>query len=412
MSINQVQDGAADRPVLTEVAGALEQLSRADLSKLWALGEAEVTAVFGALERLRARVDAAQVAVMAEVRSRGMGSEAGWGPVDWAVRAAPGLPAQRASELDQVAAAGGDQRLAELVAGVATAELPLSKAAQIVRFHREVRPLADPEALAGAVSALVDGARGSGGLTARQLAMAIRHAGQLLKPARDLEHDEARRRAARGLYKSIGPVGMSTYRLVLDPEGAAILDAAVDPLARPRRDPLSHERDPRTPAARRADALLAVIGRGVGSPGEAPTTARTSVVVTIGLQDLLDGLRGRGVTLGQEVLSPATVRRMACDAALIPMVLGTRGEALDVGRAKRLVTPAIRLAAWHRDGGCSYPGCSVPAQWCDAHHVVPWWAGGATSLANTAMLCGRHHTLVHTQSLTCTVSDTEVTWHR
>ncbi|MDF2092533.1 HNH endonuclease signature motif containing protein [Knoellia sp. 3-2P3] len=64
-----------------------------------------------------------------------------------------------------------------------------------------------------------------------------------------------------------------------------------------------------------------------------------------------------------------------------------------------------------RDGGCTYPGCTVPAQWCDAHHGVPWWAGGDTALANTALLCGRHHTLVHDRDLTCTITATHVTWH-
>ena len=105
------------------------------------------------------------------------------------------------------------------------------------------------------------------------------------------------------------------------------------------------------------------------------------------------------------------MRRLACDADLIPAVLGTRSELLDVGRRKRLVTPAIRLAAWLRDTGCTYPGCTVPAQWCDAHHGVPWWQNGETALTNTALLCGRHHTLVHDRDLTCTITATHVTWH-
>ena len=76
-----------------------------------------------------------------------------------------------------------------------------------------------------------------------------------------------------------------------------------------------------------------------------------------------------------------------------------------------LVPPALRLAAWLRDAGCTWPGCTVPAQWCDAHHATPWWRGGRTSLANTALLCGRHHTLAHERDLTPTITDTTVTWH-
>lgn len=93
------------------------------------------------------------------------------------------------------------------------------------------------------------------------------------------------------------------------------------------------------------------------------------------------------------------------------MVLGTASAPLDVGRSHRLVPPAIRHAAWLRDDGCTWPGCTIPAPWCDAHHVTHWADGGRTSLDNTAMLCGRHHTLVHERGVIATVADTGVTWH-
>ncbi|MCU1537932.1 MAG: nuclease, partial [Humibacillus sp.] len=60
---------------------------------------------------------------------------------------------------------------------------------------------------------------------------------------------------------------------------------------------------------------------------------------------------------------------------------------------------------------CSYPGCTVPPQWCDAHHVVHWSRGGATDLRNGALLCGRHHTIVHQLGLNATVDPDRVTWH-
>jgi hypothetical protein len=111
------------------------------------------------------------------------------------------------------------------------------------------------------------------------------------------------------------------------------------------------------------------------------------------------------------VLTATTIRRIACDAGIIPVVLGSRGEPLDVGREKRLVTPGLRLALIARDRGCSYPGCTVPPQWTDAHHVVPWISGGKTSLLNAALLCRRHHTHVHRYQLTATVTASTVTWH-
>ncbi len=71
-----------------------------------------------------------------------------------------------------------------------------------------------------------------------------------------------------------------------------------------------------------------------------------------------------------------------CDAVLVPGVLGAASEMLDVGRTARLVTPAIGTTLFQRDGGCTFPGCDARPTVCEAHHVVPWWAGGATALSN------------------------------
>ncbi|HJT02437.1 MAG TPA: hypothetical protein VJ757_02235 [Pseudonocardiaceae bacterium] len=94
-------------------------------------------------------------------------------------------------------------------------------------------------------------------------------------------------------------------------------------------------------------------------------------------------------------INAQVARRIACDAELIPVVLGTRGEPLDVGRASRTVPSAIRRAVLLRDGGCAFPGCTVPTRWCDIHHCVHWVDHGPTSLANCVALCARHHRLLH-----------------
>jgi hypothetical protein len=88
-------------------------------------------------------------------------------------------------------------------------------------------------------------------------------------------------------------------------------------------------------------------------------------------------------------------RRIACDARLIPVVLGSQSEPLDVGRASYPVTAAIRRALIVRDGSCAQPGCGRPAAWCDAHHISRWLDSGPTSLANTVLLCEAHHRLYH-----------------
>ena len=89
------------------------------------------------------------------------------------------------------------------------------------------------------------------------------------------------------------------------------------------------------------------------------------------------------------------VRRLACDADLIPVALGTRSEVLDVGRTHRLVTAPLWRALVCRDQHCAFPGCTRPPVMCHAHHIQHWLHGGKTKLANLVLLCGHHHRLIH-----------------
>ncbi|MFP5314863.1 MAG: HNH endonuclease signature motif containing protein, partial [Actinomycetes bacterium] len=72
-----------------------------------------------------------------------------------------------------------------------------------------------------------------------------------------------------------------------------------------------------------------------------------------------------------------------------------KGQVLDIGRAQRLFPPHLRRALVARDKGCAFPDCTVPATWCEAHHIVPWAAGGTTSISHGVLLCSRHHHLLH-----------------
>jgi len=89
------------------------------------------------------------------------------------------------------------------------------------------------------------------------------------------------------------------------------------------------------------------------------------------------------------------VRRLACDADIIPVALGTRGEVLDVGRAHRLVTPALWRALVCRDRHCAFPGCTKPPVMGHAHHITHWADRGPTALPNLVLLCGHHHRVIH-----------------
>ena len=110
-------------------------------------------------------------------------------------------------------------------------------------------------------------------------------------------------------------------------------------------------------------------------------------------QDLRDRAAGRGLLADGTEVSAGELRRLVCDAGFIPVVLGGKSEILDLGRMRRLASPALRHAVGLRDGHCAFPGCEVPLHRCELHHIRPWQDGGPTSLDNLVALCVRHHHL-------------------
>ncbi len=121
-----------------------------------------------------------------------------------------------------------------------------------------------------------------------------------------------------------------------------------------------------------------------------------TIVVTVPLETLEGRLAAAGILGTDHRLSPGEARRLACAAGVIPAVLGSRSQVLDLGRRRRLHTRPQRLAlALTQDGLCNITDCDRPTTWADAHHPHPWSHGGTTTLANGELICPRHHTLVH-----------------
>ncbi|WP_327636625.1 HNH endonuclease [Kribbella sp. NBC_00482] len=135
--------------------------------------------------------------------------------------------------------------------------------------------------------------------------------------------------------------------------------------------------------------------------------AKANLTVTIDLEDLkamtADAI---GQTVYSNGLSAAAIRRLACDAKVIPIVLGSNSEPLDVGRCERLVTRAMRRALNTRDRGCVV--CGAPPVMCDAHHLISWIDGGETKISNLVLLCRCHHTDLHNGHWTITITNGEV----
>ncbi|HWJ82159.1 MAG TPA: DUF222 domain-containing protein, partial [Nocardioides sp.] len=170
-------------------------------------------------------------------------------------------------------------------------------------------------------------------------------------------------------------------------------------------------RDPRDHGVRIFDALLQACRRLQATddlPRAHGTTAR--ITVTMALADLttrIEGDRpgGNGLLLSGEEMSAAAVRRLACDAEIIPAVLGAEGQVLDIGRAQRLVTTGIWNALVLRDRHCAFPGCTRPVIATEAHHITHWADGGPTSLDNLVLICSHHHHVVHRTPWTVTIDD-------
>jgi hypothetical protein len=143
------------------------------------------------------------------------------------------------------------------------------------------------------------------------------------------------------------------------------------------------------------DALVELAARSL-RVGDLPEQGgeRPTVVVTMAYDKLAEQV-GTGAFDTGEPLPAEAVRRYACDAKIIPAVLGGPGRPVDLGRSTRIISAALRRALTLRDGGCTFPLCEIPGKWCDVHHVDHWADGGRTDLNNTALVCGAHHTTTH-----------------
>jgi len=207
------------------------------------------------------------------------------------------------------------------------------------------------------------------------------HVERLVRAYRRTGHTEARQQLSRReLTYYIDEDGTYVIRGRLTPEQGErlvqALDAATEELPRD---------EVQTLAMRRADALEA-LAEGYLSTGAGDSSGADRYTVHV-------HTRTEELAKAGDV-SAETSRRQSCDCGVVHWLENERGHALDVGRRSRNITPAIRRALQHRDGGCTFPGCTAQHH-LDAHHVIHWADGGETRLDNLVLLCRHHHRLVH-----------------
>ena len=202
-----------------------------------------------------------------------------------------------------------------------------------------------------------------------------------------------RRHAQRGVDTNATLHGARSLSGTLTAEVGGQLEQA---LSLAGADLPADPQDQRSRRQRRHDALGVIAAAYLAANAAASFEgAPRTMIVTIDLDALENRLREAWITLPDgATISAATARRLACDAQLIPVVLGGPGDVVDVGQAGREFTSATRRAAFLRDGGaCAFPDCRNPVS--ELHHVVFRRHGGPATLTNAAWLCAYHHWLVH-----------------
>lgn len=374
----------------------------------------DLAALMGELDEVVAAASAARAEVVVEAARRG--ECRGSGVLAWVREHAPSLRQGGAPAVARIAqeVTAGDTGLERrdpdpttplglVWAAVREGTLEAGTGCAVLREAARVEPLLRPEAVPTVVEGLVDLAQRWGPTVMRRLRPRLiaeyGHQG-----AFDHLHEKLAA-AAKLSSPRIESGDLTEYQLWMTPEQAATLEAAIGPLSAPQPNDHTGEKDRRPAGQRRVEALTTLCAassaRVADETGD-PSTNGAVLHVSIDLTDL-EHRTGAAEVLGSvadgTLIPPETLRRLACDAALVPYVLGTHGETLDVGRVARLFTRAQRRLLRKRDRGCTYPGCTAPPDWARAHHIRHWADGGPTDVTNGGLLCEPHHTLVHQRRL-------------
>ncbi|MEO6797014.1 MAG: DUF222 domain-containing protein [Candidatus Dormibacter sp.] len=183
---------------------------------------------------------------------------------------------------------------------------------------------------------------------------------------------------------------------LFDAEGGATLTTALNAvMPQPNRD------DDRTPEQRRADAMVDLARKALGG-GKLGSTGgqRPHLVITASVETLA-GVPGAAPARmdGVGPVPVETAQRHGCDAT-VSWLVGKAELERETSHAHRQIPPSTRRALVARDRECIFHGCHRPAGWCDGHHLVWWSRGGETKLDNLALVCGRHHRMLHEEGWT------------
>jgi hypothetical protein len=374
----------------TALADLVQALEKCQSSPTWTLTGEPLRASLGACFQARAQLDAVCLALIHEADAQGVAVAQGATNTATWLRDSQRLSIQLAHQLVKLAAwlhREGEPTGAALATGSVNVEQARVIAAAVEDLPAEFR--AEGEAYLVEQSATF-GPKELGALGQRLFEVIAPDQAEQREQER-LQRAEQRAHKGRAFHLTDAGAGRVRLSGWLSTADAAVVNAAIDPLCTPR----GGGADLRTPTQRRADALVDVCRLALACD-ELPDNGgeRPQVVVTTDL-DVLRSQVGAARLDDGSLLSATEARLAACDATILPAVLGGAGQVLDLGRERRLFTGAVRRAVVLRDRGCAFPSCDRPPRWCDVHHCQHWVDGGPTCLDNAVMLCRHHHRVIH-----------------
>ena len=369
--------------VLTRMQGQVRELAET----MWAARQpGELMDTVAEIEALKTRLDALELDVVRELEATDAVKPLGWASTQDFVTSVAGGHKGTGPAVLRLAKATSEPLFSPI--GVAMADGWLSTAkAHVIHLAVETLP-GNPEVRAAGVQALLAEAKGLDATALRKvgnrLASLVDPDGEERRDEQALDRLERAAHLDRFLTVTDDQAGGAFIRGRCTSEDAAHIKttlmslAAPRPTAQPDCDPTtcdtpgcSHDgRDPRDHGVRMLDALAEACRR-LQSADLLPEAHGAVPRLTLTMSfDHLKDLTGIGETETGEQLSAAAVRRICCDSEVIPAVVGSPSEVLDVGRQQRLVTTAIWKALVVRDRHCRFPGCTRPPLMCHAHHLA------------------------------------------
>lgn len=361
------QSAARVRALADAVAAARHAFDALPPADLTALTDTDLTELLTAVDELGGKSTVARAALVGEALSRRILASSHSDDTAWVARQCPTVATGGARQVLALSGVLADDALLPVADAVRALCLSPAAAITIAREYQGLRPRLADDAQATVLDHMVELGCAHGGRIIRQFRDHL-----LARYGRQGDFQDAQDTARTDTELSV-PVcdnGVYRYALTLDPESPAVLEAAIGPLSAPQPGP-DGTRDLRSVGQRRGQALVEICRR-IASVPDLPGSAKTTLFVTMDY-DQLAARVGAGVTIGSTatgvLLAPDTARTLACDAELIPAVLGSDGQMLDYG-GRRDCSPARRSATCGCGTGTarsmvvrSPPNGATPTMW-------------------------------------------------